>query len=103
MSQYLNRSENNFFMESISLDDTLPLPDYDTTLPLPTEVEQAFHDNAGDGMTALAWLADHGIDSVPERAALIQYGMVWNPVSGRYDFKIYAADHIGPKRRPALA
>jgi hypothetical protein len=77
--------------------------EFDDTLPLPTEVEREFLDHAGDGLTALAWLADHGIDSAPPHAALIQYGMVWNPETGRYQFMIYSPDHIGPKHPPELA
>jgi hypothetical protein len=84
-----------YFMESIR--------NFDDTLPLPDEVEQEFRDNAGDNLTAIAWLADHGIDAVPERLALIQYAMVWNPETGRYRFLIYAPEHIGPKHPPELA
>jgi hypothetical protein len=82
-------------MESIST--------FDATMPLPEEVEREFRDRAGDGLTAIAWLADHGIDSAPQRAALIQYGIVWNPENGRYSFLIYAPDHIGPKHPAELA
>jgi hypothetical protein len=39
--------------------------DFDDTLPLPDEVEAEFRDKAGDNLTALAWLTDHGIDSAP--------------------------------------
>jgi hypothetical protein len=77
--------------------------DFDDTLPLPAEVETEFRDKVGDNLTALAWLADHGIDSAPTDVALIQYGMVWNPETGRYQFVIYAPDHIGPKHPPELA
>ncbi len=87
-------------MESISNDN---VSTYDDTLPLPTEVEQEFRDHAGDNVTALAWLADHGIDAAPERVALIQYGMIWNPESGRYRFLIHGPDHVGPKYPPELA
>src|ERR1700737_3750048 len=77
---------------------------YDDTLPMPEEVEQEFFDKAGDNLTALAWLADHDIDPATiETAALIQYGMVWNPNTGRYRLFIYAPDHIGPKHPPELA
>jgi hypothetical protein len=76
---------------------------FDDTLPLPAEVEAEFRDKAGDNLTALAWLTDHGIDSAPTDVALIQYGMVWNPKTGRYQFVIYAPDHIGPKHPPELA
>jgi len=48
-------------------------------------------------------LTDHGIDSEPTHVALIQYGMVWNPETGRYQFLIYAPDHVGPKHPPELA
>jgi hypothetical protein len=77
--------------------------DFDDTLPLPTEVEREFRDKAGDNLTALAWLTDHGIDSAPTHVALIQCGMVWTPETSRYRFVIYAPDHIGPKHRPELA
>jgi hypothetical protein len=76
---------------------------YRNTLPLSADVESEFIDRAGDGLTALAWLAEHGIDSPPDHVALIQYGMVWNPEVGRYRFVIYAPDHIGPKHAPELA
>jgi hypothetical protein len=78
---------------------------YDDTLPLPDEVAQEFSDKAGDGLTALAWLAEHGIDptAISESVALIQYGMVWNHETGRYQFVIYEPDHIGPKHPPELA
>jgi hypothetical protein len=79
------------------------LCNFDDTLPLPDEVAQEFFDKAGDGLTAVAWLADHGIDTAPQHVALIQYGMVWNPETGRYRFLIYAPDHIGPKYPPELA
>jgi hypothetical protein len=70
---------------------------FDDTLPLPNEVEREFRENAGDDLTAIAWLADHDIDAAPEHAALIQYGMIWNPETGRYRFIIYGPEHIGPK------
>lgn len=76
---------------------------FDDTLPLPAEVEREFRDNAGDGLTAVAWLADHGIDSAPPDAALIQHCMVWNPETGRYRFVMYGPDHVGPKHPPELA
>jgi hypothetical protein len=76
---------------------------YDETLPLPAEIEKEFRDRADDGMTALSWLAEHGIDDVPEGAALIQYAMVWTPETGRYRFIIYSKDHIGPKWPQELA
>jgi hypothetical protein len=78
---------------------------FDDTLPLPDEVAQEFSDKAGDGLTALDWLADHGIDptAISESVALIQYNMVWNPETGRYRFLIYAPDHVGPKYPAELA
>ncbi|KJC60963.1 hypothetical protein UP10_08530 [Bradyrhizobium sp. LTSPM299] len=83
------------FMESLcNVDDTLPLPD---------EVAQEFSDKVGDGLTAVAWLADHGIDTAPEHIALIQYGTVRNPDTGRYRFVIYGPDHVGPKYPAELA
>jgi hypothetical protein len=93
MSHY--PEENNVFMESTS--------DFDDTLPLAAEVEREFRDNAGDNLTAIAWLADHGIDSAPLHAALIQYGIVLNPETGRFRFLIYGPEHVGPKCQPVLA
>jgi hypothetical protein len=87
-------------MESISNDN---VSTFDETVPTPAEVEREFHEHAGDGVTAIAWLADHGIDAAPQQVALIQYGMVWNPDASRYRFLIYAPDHIGPKYPPELA
>lgn len=77
--------------------------DFDDTLPLPDEVEQEFRENAGDNLTAITWLSDHGVESAPQDVALIQYGMVWTPETGRYRFLIYAPDHVGPKYPPELA
>jgi len=93
-------------MDSICNYDTNTLPSYDDTLPLPADVERAFLRHAGDGVSAetVTWLQDNDID--PESinsAALIQYGLIWNPEAGRYDFLIYGPDHIGPKHGPALA
>jgi hypothetical protein len=79
------------------------LSNFDDTLPLPDEVAQEFFDKAGDGLTALDWLADHGIDTAPQHVALIQYGMVWTPETGRYRFLIYGSDHVGPKYPAELA
>jgi hypothetical protein len=81
---------------------------FDDTLPLPTEVEREFLENAGDGLTTLAWLEDHGVDPAPVlehigKLALVQYGMVWNPETGRYRFLIYSPNHVGPKHPPELA
>src|ERR1700730_11857239 len=87
-------------MESISDDN---VSTFDDTLPTPDEVEREFFEHAGDGLSALAWLAERGIDTAPEHAALIQYAFVWTPESGRYQFLIYGPDYVGPKRRPALA
>jgi len=77
--------------------------DFDDTLPLPDEVEQEYREKAGDNLTALAWLSDYGVDSAPKHVALIQYGIVWNPETGRYRFLIYAPEHVGPKYPPELA
>ena len=77
--------------------------EFDDTLPMPTEVEREFRDNAGSNVTAIAWLADHGIDSAPVDAALIQYGMIWTQETGRYRFLIYGPDHVGPKHPHELA
>jgi hypothetical protein len=71
-------------------------------LPLPDEVEKEFLDKAGDNSFARKWLEDRDIDTAPQNVALIQYGIVWNPDTGRYQFLIYGPDHVGPKRRPAL-
>jgi hypothetical protein len=79
------------------------ISNYDETLPLPADVEREFRENAGDGLTALAWLADHGIDAAPEHAAVIQYAMAWDYDSERYWFIIYGPDHVGPKHEPELA
>ena len=79
------------------------ISNYDDTLPLPAEVEREFLDKGGDGLTALAWLADHGIDTIPDGAALIQYGLGWNPETGRHRFFIHGPDFIGPKLEPELA
>jgi hypothetical protein len=76
---------------------------YDDTLPLPNEVETEYREKAGDNLTALAWLAEHGIDSAPQHAALIQYGVIWNPEMDRYRFVIYGPKHVGPKHPPELA
>jgi hypothetical protein len=71
---------------------------YDDTLPLPDEVEQEMSDKAGDGLTANTWPAE-----TPPGAALIEYGTIWNPETGRYRFVIYTPDHIGPKHPAELA
>jgi hypothetical protein len=71
---------------------------YDDTLPLPEEVEKEFSDKAGEGLTATEWLAEP-----PPGAAVIQYGTIWNPETGRYRFVIYDSDHIGPKHPAELA
>ena len=95
--------DESSFMQSICNFDDTTLLDYDDTLPLPDEVEKEFLEHAGNDVTALAWLAEHGVDAAPEHVALIQYGMVWNPETGRYRFVIHGADHIGPKHPPELA
>ncbi len=95
-------------MCSISNDDisTTPYdPDYGPhspydMLPLPAEVERAFHQHAGGDVNE--WFKDHGIDAAPI-GKLIQYGMVWNPDTERRDFKIYEPCHVGPKHPPELA
>jgi hypothetical protein len=92
---HFDLKENNDFMSTIY--------NFDDTLPLPAEVEKEFRDNAGDDLTALAWLADHGIDAAPDHVALIQYGMIWNSETGRYRFLIYTPEHIGPKHPHELA
>jgi hypothetical protein len=93
-SEEKNESYESIVMESL----------FDDTLPLPADVERAFLEHAGDGLSATEWLEERGIDPAPiENAALIQSSLVWNSHAGRYDFLIYGPDHIGPKRRPALA
>jgi hypothetical protein len=76
---------------------------YDDTLPLPEEVENEFHIKAGDDGEAIAWLVERNVDALPHRAALIQYGIVWNPEAARYRFTIYEPDHVGPKHPHELA
>lgn len=77
---------------------------FDDTLPLPNEVEQEFLGKAGDALTALSWLADHGVDtSPPPQSAAIQYGIVWNSETGRYMFVVYGPEHVGPKHPHELA
>jgi hypothetical protein len=76
---------------------------YDDTLPLSEEVEQEFYNKAGRDKEALAWLVERNVDALPQRVALIQYAMIWNPETGRYRFTIYAPDHVGPKHSPELA
>jgi hypothetical protein len=75
---------------------------FDDTLPLPCEVEKEFNDKAGDRSTAQVWLKERDINA-PIKASLIQYGVIWNPDTGRYRFLIYSPDHIGPKHPPELA
>lgn len=77
---------------------------FDDTLPTAEEVEREFLDKAGDKSSAVAWLADHGVEAPPpQRVALIQYGIVWAPEEGRYKFVIYGPDHVGPKHPHELA
>lgn len=77
---------------------------FDDTLPLPDDVEQEFLGKGGDAPTVLAWLADHGVDTPPPpQAAVIQYGVVWNPETGRYRFFIHGPEHVGPKHPNELA
>jgi hypothetical protein len=95
-------NERFFFMSTtISNDNVSNTYDRDygphDTLPLPTEVERAFHQHAGGDVTA--WFEQHGIDAEPI-GKIIQYAMIWNPETGRYRFQIYGADHIG---EPVLA
>jgi hypothetical protein len=74
-------------MDSISNDTTFdqnygPHSPYDT-LPLRTEVERAF--NAHPGGDVKAWFDKHGIEAEPI-GKVIQYDLVWNPETGRYQF-----------------
>ena len=75
---------------------------FDDTLPLPCVVENEFRDKPGDTRTAETWLEDRNINT-SITVALIQYGVTWNPDTGRYRFLIYSPDHIGPKHPPELA
>ncbi len=74
---------------------------YDDTLPPPDEVEREFFDHAGGDVNA--WFERHDIAAAPIGGKLIQYGMIWNPCTGRYRFLIYTPDHVGPKYPPELA
>jgi hypothetical protein len=74
--------------------------EYDDTLPLPDEVEKEFIAHAGNDVNA--WFAKHDIAAAPI-GKIIQYGMIWNPETGRYRFIIYGPEHIGPKYPPELA
>ncbi|MDH2350870.1 hypothetical protein QCM80_09340 [Bradyrhizobium sp. SSUT112] len=77
---------------------------FDDTLPPADEVEREFFDKAEDKDSAIAWLADHGVEAPPpQHVALIQYGVVWTPETGRYKFVVYGAGHLGPKRPHELA
>ena len=73
---------------------------FDDTLPSPDEVEREFREHAGYDVSA--WFVDHDIAAEPI-GKIIQYGIVWNPCTGRYQFLIYGPDHIGPKGQPVLA
>jgi hypothetical protein len=53
---------------------------FDDTLPTPADVEREFLEKAGGDVNAL-----------------IDYALVWNPNTGRYQFTIYGPDDIGPK------
>lgn len=58
----------------------------------------------GDKDSAIAWLVDHNVDAAPpQHVALIQYGAVWTPETGRYKFIIYPPEHVGPKHPHELA
>jgi hypothetical protein len=73
---------------------------FDDTLPLPDDVGREYHAHPGGDVKA--WLTEHSIDAEPI-GKVIEYGMVWNPAAGRYDFKVYGPDHVGPKHAPELA
>jgi hypothetical protein len=73
---------------------------FDDSLPLPAEVEREFHDHAGGDVND--WFEKHDIAAEPI-GKIIQYGMVWNPETGRYQFTIYGSEYIGPKHNPELA
>jgi hypothetical protein len=82
---------------------------FDDILALPADVERTLHQHAGDSLNnAIAWLEERDIDSAPiidrvGKIALVDYALVWNPAVGRYDFRMYGPDHIGPNGAPALA
>ncbi|WP_256807801.1 hypothetical protein [Bradyrhizobium sp. Bra64] len=77
---------------------------FDDTLPTAEEVEQEFQERAGDKAAAIKWLAEHGVNTTPPpQTALIQYGVVWTPETGRYRFVIYGSEHVGPKHPHELA
>jgi hypothetical protein len=77
---------------------------FDDTLPTAEEVEREFQERGRDKATAIKWLANHGVYTSPlPQAALIRYGVVWNPETGRYRFVIYGPEHVGPKYPHELA
>lgn len=65
-----------------------PHSPYDT-LPLPCEVEHAFHHHEGGDVNA--WFEQHGINAEPI-GKLIQYSMICNPETGRYRFDISGSE-----------
>jgi hypothetical protein len=89
----------NFDHTTLDDSDYGPHSPFDT-LPTPAEVEREFLEHAGDDVKA--WFAKHDIAAAPI-GKLIQYGMGWNPETGRYQFLIYGPDHVGPKHPPELA
>lgn len=73
---------------------------FNKTPPLPAEVEQEFLAHAGGDVNA--WFEQHDIAAAPI-GKLVQYAMVWTPDTGRYQFLIYAPEHVGPKHPAELA
>jgi hypothetical protein len=58
------------------------IDDSENTLPNPGDVERAFREHAGDGVSA----------------TIVDYALVWNPL-GKYELVLYQPDHVGPKRQ----
>jgi hypothetical protein len=94
--------------EAIHMECSVMFLDYDNTLPLPADVEQEFLDQDSDPAGASAWLTEFGIDVRPiiERVgciALVQSATTWDPDQGRYQFRSYGHEHIGPKYPSSFA
>lgn len=73
---------------------------FDDTLPTVEEVWSEFQERAVDKKPAIKWLAEHGVNTPPPQAALIQYDVVWTPEIGRYRFVIYGPEYVGPPKHP---
>jgi hypothetical protein len=59
--------------------------------------------NNGFDLSSSGSCSERELRSGGLHVALIQYGMVWNPETGRYRFLIYDPGHVGPKYPPELA